>query len=235
MARTTFDFSGHAALVTGAGGGIGRAVALALGAAGAAVVCGDINPDRADTTADLIIQAGGRALAVHADVANRFQAAAMIESGRDAFGRLDILVNTAGVYKRGDFFKFDEWDWRRALDVNMTGTFFCTQLLARVMADEGGGAIVNVASDAAYPNPIAEGVAYAASNVGVIGMSVQAAHELAASGVRVNVVCPGDVDEDDGTPPRTAQPLAPDAIAPLVLFLCSDAAAAITGQVYRVG
>jgi NAD(P)-dependent dehydrogenase (short-subunit alcohol dehydrogenase family) len=234
MSRVTFDFSAHAALVTGAGAGIGRAAALALGAAGAAVVCGDINPDRADDTADAIHAAGGRALSWQADVANRFQMAGMIEAGREAFGRLDILVNAAGVYKRGELLKFDEWDWRRVLDVNMTGTFFALQLMARVMADEGGGAIVNIASDAAYPTPIAEGVAYAASKSGVIGMSIQAAHELAGAGVRVNVVCPGDVAEDDGTPARSSAPLAPEQIAPLILFLCSDAARAISGQQFRV-
>ncbi len=234
MSGLTFDFAGHAALVTGAGAGIGRAVALALGAAGAAVVCGDINPDRADAIADAIREAGGRSLAWQGDVANRFQMSAMIEAGREAFGRLDILVNAASVYKHGEMLKFDEWDWRRVLDVNMTGTFFALQLLSRVMADEGGGAIVNIASDAAYPVPISEGVAYAASKSGVVGMSLQAAHELAPRGVRVNVVCPGDIDEDDGTPTRTNAPRAPEAIVPLILFLCSDAAQHITGQRFTI-
>jgi 3-oxoacyl-[acyl-carrier protein] reductase len=234
MSVVSFDFSGHAALVTGAGAGIGRAVALALGTAGAAVVSCDINPDRADDVADAIRAAGGRALAQQGDVANRFQMAAMIEAGREAFGRIDILVNAAGVYKRGDLLKFDEWDWRRILDVNMTGTFFALQLLSRVMADEGGGVIVNIASDAAYPVPIHEGVAYAASKSGVVGMSLQAAHELASKGVRVNVVCPGDIAEEDGTPTRSAAPRSPEAVAPLILFLCSDAAKDITGQRFRV-
>jgi NAD(P)-dependent dehydrogenase (short-subunit alcohol dehydrogenase family) len=234
MSSVSFDFSGHGALVTGAGAGIGRAVALALGAAGAAVVCADINPDRADDVADAIRAAGGRALAQQGDVANRFQMAAMIEAGREAFGKIDILVNAAGVYKRGELLTFDEWDWRRVLDVNMTGTFFALQLLARVMGDEGGGAIVNIASDAAYPVPIREGVAYAASKSGVVGMSLQAAHELASKGVRVNAVCPGDIAEEDGTPSRTDAPRPPKAIVPLILFLCSDAARGISGQRFQV-
>ncbi|MBE0689338.1 MAG: SDR family oxidoreductase [Anaerolineae bacterium] len=235
MTETQFDFEKHAALVTGAGGGNGRAIALALGAAGAAVVCGDINPDRADGTAQAIIDGGGRALAWHVDVANRFQVSAMIEGGRDAFGRLDILVNAAGVFKGGGIDLLDEWDWRRILDVNLTGAFFCTQLLSRVMAEEGGGVIVNIASDAAHPNPLAEGIAYAASKTGVIGMTIQAAQELKAHKIRVNAVCPGDIDEGDGTPPRTETPAAPEQIAPLVLFLCSDAAQLITGQAIHIG
>jgi 3-oxoacyl-[acyl-carrier protein] reductase len=229
-----FNFSGHAAIVTGAGGGIGRAVALALGAAGAAVVCGDINPDRAEVVAEAITVAGGKALAYQVDVANRFGAAGMIEAGRDAFGRISILVNAAGVYKAGALLTFDEWDWRRALDVNLTGTFFCTQLMSRVMGDEGGGAIVNIASGAAYPNPIPQGVAYTASKVGVIGMSIQTAHELAGTGVRVNVVCPSNVDEGD-TMPLGDNPAPPDAVAPLVLFLCSDGARWMNGQVVKIG
>ncbi|MCC6614008.1 MAG: SDR family oxidoreductase [Anaerolineae bacterium] len=235
MTETQFDFHNHAALVTGAGGGVGRAIALALGAAGAAVVCGDINPDRVDDTAQAIIDAGGRALPWDADVANRFQVSAMIEAGRDAFGRIDILVNAAGVFKRGSIQTFDEWDWRRILDINLTGAFFCTQLLSRVMADEGGGVIVNIASDAAYPNPLAEGIAYAASKTGMIGMTIQAAQELKPHQIRVNAVCPGDVDESDGTPLRTDMPATPEQIAPLVLFLCSDAAQLITGQAIRIG
>jgi 3-oxoacyl-[acyl-carrier protein] reductase len=234
MPNLQFDFSNHTAIVTGAGGGIGRAVALVLGTAGAAVVCGDINPDRAESVAEAITQGGGRALAYQVDVANRFQAAGMIEAGRDAFGRISILINAAGVYKAGDLLTFDEWDWRRALDVNMTGTFFCTQLLSRVMRDEGGGAIVNIASGAAYPNPITQGVAYAASKVGIIGMSIQAAHELAGTGVRLNVVCPTNIDEKDNMP-LSDNPAPPEAVAPLVVFLCSDSAKWINGQVFKVG
>jgi NAD(P)-dependent dehydrogenase (short-subunit alcohol dehydrogenase family) len=233
MSHLQFNFSGHTALVTGAGAGIGRAIALALGAAGAAVICGDINPDHADETAVTLVSGGGQALGWQADVANRFQVAAMIEAGRDAFGRIDLLVNAAGVFKRGELLKLDEWDWRRMLDVNLTGAFFTTQLLGRVMAEEGGGAIVNLASDAAYPNPLPEGIAYSTTKVGLIGMTIQAARELAAAGVRVNAVCPGAVEEDD-MPTHSGATAPPDSVVPLVLFLCSDAARWINGQALRV-
>ncbi len=232
------DLRGHAALVTGAGADVGRAAALALAQAGAAVVVNDINPDRPDELVALITEQGGRALAWQADVANRFQCASMIEAARDAFGRVDILVNAAGVQRIGPMDKVDEWDWRRALDVNLTGAFFCTQLLGRVMAEEGGGVIVNIASTAGDGLTPAEGISYTASKAGLIGLTRQSARELAAHGITVNAVCPGNVaGEFDGeqTPVNAQSRLAPpEEIADVVLFLCSNAARFITGQSLRV-
>src|SRR5690349_4694415 len=100
----------QAAIVTGAGSGVGRAVALALAAAGAAVVVNDINPDRAAHLAEEIIRSGGRAVDIDGDVSSRFQAASLIERGRDSFGRIHILVNSAGVFKPGGIARLDEWD-----------------------------------------------------------------------------------------------------------------------------
>jgi 3-oxoacyl-[acyl-carrier protein] reductase len=185
----------------------------------------DINPDKVETIADEIISAGGRALPIHADVANRFQVGSMIEAARDAFGRVDILVNAAGVFKAGPMATLDEWDWRRILDVNLTGAFFCSQLLGRVMADEGGGVIVNMASTAGLLTTLPEGVSYAASKAGLVGLTKQSARELAPHGIRVNAVCIGNQEEDSGTP---------EEIASVVLFLCSDAARLISGQALTV-
>lgn len=230
------DLSNHAALVTGAGEGVGRAIALALAASGAAVVVNDLNPDRADRVADAITAAGGRALPRQADISNRFQAAAAIEAGRDAFGRLDMLINAAGVTKLSTLSSLDEWDWRRVLDVNLTGAFFCTQLMSRVMADEGGGVIVNVASTAGHPATLPEGVSYVSSKAGLVGLTRQSARELAPLGIRVNAVCPGNIDGDDtpaGTPAQ-GRLGSPDEIAAVVLFLCSGAASFITGQAINV-
>ncbi|MBK8023386.1 MAG: SDR family oxidoreductase [Chloroflexi bacterium] len=231
------DLTGHAALVTGAGDGVGKAVALALAASGAAVVVNDLNPDRADTVAEQIAAGGGRAIPWQADVANRFQVGSMIEAARDAFGRITILVNAAGVWKRGPMNDLDEWDWRRILDVNLTGAFFCTQLLSRVMADEGGGVIVNIGSIAGHGATLADSIGYVSTKSGLIGLTQQSARELAPRGIRVNAVCPGNLDEDSvessGAPALGRPGLAEEA-ASVVLFLCSDAAHFMTGQALNV-
>jgi NAD(P)-dependent dehydrogenase (short-subunit alcohol dehydrogenase family) len=232
-ASFSVDLHGHAALVTGAGDGVGRAAALALARSGAAVMVNDLNPDRADRIADEIAAAGGRALAWQADVTNRFQVAAMIERARDEFGRVNLLVNAAGVYKAGLFDKLDEWEWERTLHVNMTGAFYTTQLLSRVMGAEGGGVIVNVA---AHSGSIPLGVGYVASKAGLIGLTRQSARELAPLGVRVNAVCPANLQDDDVPRGNNAQGRTgtADEVASVVLFLCSDAASFITGQALAV-
>lgn len=239
MSRFSVDLSGHTAIVTGGGAGIGRAVALALSRCGAAVVVNDLSPDHANQVAQEILNAGGRALGWQADVANRFQAAALIEQARDAYGPIHILVNAAGVYKRGELVQLDEWDWRRVLDVNLTGAFFCTQLVGRVMADEGGGCIVNIASTAGHPDPLPDAVSYIASKSGLLGLTKQAAREYASRGIRVNAVCPANIENADL--PRTDLEQIPqgrlgtaEEVANAVLFLCSDAASYITGQAIHV-
>ena len=139
MSDLLVDLSDNTALVTGAGAGCGRAIALALAASGANVAVADLNIERAETVSEAIKAAGGSAVALHVDVSNRFQAANMIERTRDVFGAIHVLVNAAGAFRAEPLLKVDEWDWRRQLEVNITGTFFCLQLVARVMADEGGG------------------------------------------------------------------------------------------------
>jgi 3-oxoacyl-[acyl-carrier protein] reductase len=225
---------GKTTIVTGAGAGIGAATALALANAGANVMVNDINPDAAEAIAHQIVTMGGHAMAFQGDVCNRFQAAALIETTRDMYGQIHILVNAAGVYKPEPLTRIDEWDWRRHLDVNLTGTFFCTQLIGRVMADEGGGIIVNIAS-AAYNHTLAEGAGYIASKAGIVAFTRQAARELAQHNIRINVICPGNILEPDM--PEVAMPnnaLArmglPEEVADVVLFLCSDASRFMTGQ-----
>lgn len=198
-----YSITDRAALVTGAGTDAGRAVALLLAAQGAAVGVGDINPDAIDSVVDAITAAGGRAVGLHGDVANRFQAAALIEGTRDAFGRLDIVVNAASVHRTGPFNTLDEWDWRRVLEINVTGAFFCTQLAARVLADEnaerGGGVIVNFV--APLDGIAAEAVSYNVSRWALAGLTLSAAVELAPRGVRL---CGVAVPPLGGEDPRIA-------------------------------
>lgn len=238
------DLSNRVALVTGAGRGIGRAIALVLADAGAYVCVNDINPDTARATVNEILAQGGQAFEHVADVAKKLQVGPMIEAVRDRWGRLDILVNNAGVEPKASVLTLDEWDWERTLGVNLTGTFLCTQLAGRVMQDQGGGVIVNIASIAGHKSPLPNASAYCASKAGVVGFTRECARELAAYNIRVNAVCPGVIVTpmteksrnnpdlmrkwlDDIPQKRLGEP---GEVAWVVLFLCSDAASYITGH-----
>jgi len=181
------------AIVTGAGRGVGAAVALALGKAGYAVCTADLNPDRAFHTARQITDAGGEAFGWQTDVSNKFQAASMIETTRDRYGRLDVLAHFAHVHPNVPALKMDEWDWRRVVEVNLTGTFICVQLAARVMADEGGGriALMGLSPDLTWTGE----AAYAASLSALPGLMAAFQNELSGSGVRLTLIPLGDSEE----------------------------------------
>ena len=248
------DLRGRAAIVTGGGAGCGRSIALALAAAGAAVVVNDLNPDRAEAVRAEIEAGGGRALACPGDVSNRFQAANLIERARDQFGRISLLVNaaSAGPLER-PLLRLDEWDWRRLLDVNLTGAFFCTQLLGRVMAEEGGGVILNVVFST-IPRPIPRPIRPVSTivepipgtvrpdNSGMGGGGDAATGDAATVAARAGLL---------GLTQQSARELAPLGIrvnalcaateadpaevAAVALYLCSEAAATLNGQSLQVG
>ncbi|MGH2537414.1 MAG: SDR family NAD(P)-dependent oxidoreductase [Candidatus Promineifilaceae bacterium] len=235
------------AIVTGAGQGLGEAIARELAAAGACVAVNDLNPDRAERVAAAIQAGGGRAIGVAADVSNKFQCVHLIEATRAEWGRLDILVNNAGVEPIAPILKMDEWDWDRCLDVNLKGAFLMSQLAGRVMAEENGargGAIVNVASTAGVETPLAGRAAYCASKAGLLGFGRECAREFAAYGIRVNTLVPGVfstpmTERARQDPEKMAQwtaaiPLGrlgePAEAARAVLFLCSDASSYMTGS-----
>lgn len=232
---TRVDLSGQNALVTGAGSGDGRAIALALAGSGASVAVCDINVERAEALSEQIEAEGGRAAAFHADASNRFQAANLIERTRDAFGRLNILVNAAEVFHPEPLLAIDEWNWRRQVEVNITGAFFCLQLAARVMADEGGGRIINLVTAESLNSTIPAGIGYLAGKASLAAMTRQAARELAPQKIRVNAIATWQ--EDNGAPlPDLSAATAiaydgPADIGGAAIFLCSDAAHDVTGQV----
>lgn len=180
---------GRVAIVTGAGGGVGAAIAHALAAAGARVAVNDINPDRAERVAQAIGDADGEALAVQADVANKFQCVKLVEATRAQWGRLDVLVNTAHVTPWSTILKMDEWDWNRCLDVNVKGVFFMSQLCGRVMNDSRrGGVIVNVISEAGVQVSLEDRAAFCASQAAVSGFARECAREFAGYGVLVHAL-----------------------------------------------
>lgn len=243
-----FDFKDQVVLVTGAGRGIGRAIALAFARAGARVAVNDINPDTCEAVAQEIRSSGGQAAAFHADVANKLAVQSMLIDLEDRWGRVDILINNAGVEPHKPIVQLDEWDWNRTIDVNLKGAFLCSQSAGRMMIKQGGGVIVNIASIAGRAAGLRDRSAYVASKTGLIGFTKECAREFAAHHIRVNAVCPGVIVTEMTAHLRNnaAQlqkwlediPLGrlgePDDVTGLVLFLCSDAARYITGQAINV-
>ena len=197
------------AIVTGAGRGLGAAVARALASAGLRVAVNDINPDRATKIAAEITAAGGQALAVQGDVANKFQCVKVIEATREAWGQLDVLVCNAAVTPTATILKMDEWDFQRCLEVNLKGIFFMSQLCGRVMADEnqtrGGGVILHIASRAGVEHPLEGQAAFCASQAAVVGFGRECAREYAAYGIRVQTILR---DERQPAEQRTSQVVA---------------------------
>jgi 3-oxoacyl-[acyl-carrier protein] reductase len=242
------DYDGSVVLVTGAGRGIGRAIALAFAEEGARVAANDLTPVNLDETIHLIENAGGQALPFYADVSRKMDVATMIEAVRGQFKRIDILVNNAGVEPHASLLELDEWDWDRTLAVNLKGPFLTMQAVGRSMAEQGGGVIVNVASIAGRAYGLKDRSAYVASKSGLIGLTREAARELAAYGIRVNAVCPGVIETEMTAALRRNEAMMarwlaeipqgrlgrPEDVAKLVLYLCSPQAAYITGQAINV-
>jgi len=232
---------GRVAIVTGAAGGIGEAVVHALAGAGATVLGADLEGERLRRLAGDL--PAGCAIAL--DVADPRALERAAAAAVDAHGRLDILVNAAGIVSRSAALDVTPEEWHRVLDVNLGGTFFACQAAARVMVARDGGAIVNVASELAL---VADGnhAGYIASKAGVAGLTRALAVEWGPLGIRVNAVAPGltrtpmtaDMAEADREDYRTRTPdrrlAEPEDIAEAVLFLVSDASRHVAGQLLVV-
>lgn len=198
------SLKGKVAIVTGAGQGIGAAIAIKLAVAGAKVAVNDINPDRAERVASRIRENGGLSVGIQADVSNKFHCVNLVERTRTEWGQLDIVVNSASVQPMASVLKMDEWDWARCLDVNLKGTFFMSQLCGRVMADENkhrGGVIVNISSTAGLEAPLNLRSAYCASQAGIVGFTRECAREFAPYGIRVRALLRDERNSQVATDP----------------------------------
>lgn len=245
------------ALVTGAGQGIGRAIAVALAEAGAHVIVSDINAATAEETASAVAQFQRRTLVVQADVGDLAEIDRMVNETMAAFGRIDISVHNAGVTRRADVMEITEADWDRIHRVNAKGVFFCMQRVAREMIPRREGRIINIASIAGKGYAGTSNAAYAASKGAVSSMTRTAAQQLGHHNINVNAICPGVTRtelsnanlrvraEQAGVtlaemeqrrvadiPIRRAND--PEDIGAMAVFLASPGARNITGQNYNV-
>ncbi len=246
-----YRLDGKVAVVTGAGGrgnSIGRAYALGLAGAGAAVVVADLNEEGAAAVAAEIQDAGGSAVGVGVDIANPDSVWAMAKAAKAAFGGVDILVNNAGLMaelKSEQAVDIELEEWNRIMAVNVTGALNCAQALVPLMRERGGGKIVNQVSGGAFPAISIYGI----SKLALVGLTTTLARQLGRENINVNAIAPGNTTSDAGkilTPDDSpfikfleasvAMRVrgAPDELVGTLLLLCSDAGAWITGQVMHV-
>lgn len=230
-----------AALITGAGSGIGRAIAQKLAADGYAVTVNDLSPERAEAVADEIRAAGGKAVAVAGDVSGEADVAAIHLAAVAAHGDVTLLVNNAGIAHQALFENLDVRDFDRMFAVHVRGTFLMTRAVLPAMLSTGAGVIVNVASQLGQIGGV-ELVHYSGAKAAIIGMTKALAREISARGVRVNAVAPGPINtplvmqlsEDWRAAKRAGLPLGrfgePEEVAETVAFLASPAASLFVGQ-----
>jgi len=248
-----YTLDGKVALITGAASGIGRGIALRLAAEGADIAILDINLPGARATAEAVESAGRRAISVEADVGNYAQVQDAVKQVTEALGKIDVLVNNAGIMRIGTVVDMPIEDWHDVLNVNLDGPFHCCRAVLPQMIARGAGKVINIAS---YAGKIgaASGSAYCASKFALIGLTQTLALEVAQHKINVNAVCPGIIVETgmrdqmdrfmvehglptakqrEGTVPLRRVGL-PHDVARIVAFLASDEASYMTGQAINI-
>ena len=240
------QLDGKVALVTGASRGIGRAVAIRLAKSGAKIAVNYAgNQAAAEEVKQIIEQNGGKAILVQADISNAESVDAMVAAVMEAFGRIDILVNNAGITRDTLLMRMKEADWNAVIQTNLTGVFYVTKAVSKIMMKQRYGKIVNMSSVVGLMGNAGQ-ANYAAAKAGVIGFTKSMAKELAARNITVNAIAPGfiatdmtavlsdKVKEDLATKIPMGRLGEADDIAAAVLFLVSDSASYITGQTLNV-
>lgn len=233
------------AIVTGAGRGLGKGIALKLAKEGVRVVINDVNLEHANEVVEEIKNIGGTGIAVKGNVANLEEVHQLFECTLKEFGRLDILVNNAGINRDSMLHKMSIEEWNQVIAVNLTGTFYMTQEAGRIMREQEYGSIINISS-ASWLGNIGQ-ANYAASKAGVVGLTKTASRELARKGVTCNIICPGFIETDmtRAVPEKVWDIMVgkipmgragkPEDVANIIAFLASDEARYITGEVINVG
>jgi len=233
------------AIVTGGGQGIGRAIALDFAETGVDVVVADINIEAAEAAAAEAAAAGSAGLAIELNVADAASVEAMVEKVTGKYGRIDYLINNAGITRDALMMRMADDAWQAVMDINLTGTFLCSRAVIRIMMKQRDGRIVNVSSVVGAMGNAGQ-TNYAASKAGVMGLTKSLAREVAARGITVNAVAPGFIQTamTEALPDKAREELVnlipngrlgtPEDVAAAVRFLVSEDASYITGQVLHV-